>query len=71
MAVDEDAQNFHDNENAIHILNQSITHRYKLQNKGNWKIDRVREDKDHPNMLRTASSIWESIIDNLTEDQLI
>jgi len=39
--------------------------------KGNWKIERIRDDKDHANMLWTAIKIWKSITDNITQEELL
>lgn len=37
----------------------------------NWKILRIRTDKPNPNSLRTAQSVWDSIMRPVTKDSLL
>ena len=38
---------------------------------GKWRFMRTRPDKDIPNAYRTYTKVWESIQDNIGEEQLL
>ena len=53
----------------------SLENRYDIINKkvrGNWKVLRIRSDKEHPNGFTTAKNVFMTLFqENISEDLLI
>lgn len=43
----------------------------KAEMQPHWSIMRFREDKKHPNGMRTAKSVWESIVSPVFDRHLV